>query len=297
MRVLVIGATGQLGRPAVRRLQADGHDVTGLARNDERAVVVAGLGITAAVGDLFDPESLAKVLVGQEAVINLATRIPPMKKVILGNGWAETDHIRRDGSAALVMAALAGQDVRIIVQEGVSFYYADAGDAEITEESAVDVPDAMRSSFEAHQNAARFTGEGRSAVRLRIGALVGDDPATRSLRRMARFGFPVIYGDPHGWTAAVHPSDAAAGAVAAMSAPGGIYNVAAPPMRKREFGTAIAVAGGARKAHAIPAALLKSMGPAAAVGRSQRVVSTKLTVATGWRPALPVIGPEWFTHG
>jgi nucleoside-diphosphate-sugar epimerase len=296
MRVLVIGATGQLGRPAVRRLLADGHDVTGLARNDERAAVVEGLGVTAAVGDLFDPDSLVKVLVGQEAVINLATRIPPMSKAVLGGGWAETQHIRRDGSAALVTAALASQDVRIIVQEGISFSYADAGDAEITEESALDVPETLRSAVQAHENVARFAGEGRSAVRLRIGLLAGDDPSTRALSRMARFGVPVIFGDPDGWTAAVHPSDAAAGAVAALSAPSGVYNVAAPPMRKRVVGTALAQAGGARKAHAIPAALLRMMGPAATFGRSQRVLSTKLVEATGWQPALPVIGPEWFTH-
>jgi nucleoside-diphosphate-sugar epimerase len=294
MRVLVIGATGQLGRPAVRRLLADGHDVTGLARDGDRAAVVAGLGVQAVVGDLFDPDSLLKALVGREAVLNLATRIPPMKQAMLGRGWAANDHVRADGSAALVTAALASQDVRIIVQEGITFYYADAGDAEITEESAIDVPNALRSTIVAHQNVARFAGDGRVGVRLRIGGLVGDDPATHTLRRLARFGVPVIFGDPNGWTAAIHPSDAATGAVAALAAPSGIYNVTAPPVRKRDYGTAIARAGGARKARSIPPALLRAMGPAATLGRSQRVVSTKLTDATGWQPALPVMGPEWF---
>lgn len=295
MRVLVIGATGQLGRPAVRRLLAAGHDVTGLARNEERAAVVARQGVTPVVGDLFDPESLRKALVGQEAVLNLATRIPSAGKALTGSrAWAENDHIRQDGSAALVTAARASDDVRVIVQEGVSFYYADGGDAELTEESPIDVPAGLRSSVTAHENVARFAGPGRAAVRLRIAMLMGDDPLTRAMTKMAHYGLPVIYGDPDRWTAVIHPTDAAAGAVAALSAPSGVYNVAAPPVRKRDLGAVLAAEGGARRAHAIPAALLRFLGPAAVFGRSQRVSATKLEQTTGWRPELPVPGPSWF---
>lgn len=296
MRVLVIGSTGMLGRPAVRGLLADGHKVTGLARDEDRAAVVAAQGITPAVGDLFDPDSLAAVLPGHEAVLNLATRIPPVRKAMLGMGWAENDHVRRDGSAALVTAALASDDVRIIVQEGITFYYADGGDVEITEESPIDVPDALRSSVVAHENAARFAdaGGGRVGVRLRIGVLHGNDPMTRALLRGAKFGVPLVYGDPAGWTAVVHPSDAAAGAVAALSAPSGIYNVAAPPLRKRDLGAALADLAGVRRARAVPGGLLKLMGAAGTLGRSVRVVSTKLTETTGWQPELRVPpSPAW----
>jgi nucleoside-diphosphate-sugar epimerase len=295
MRVLVIGATGMLGRPAVARLLADGHDVTGLARDRDRAAVIAAQGGTPVVADLFDPDSLAKVLPGHEAVLNLATRIPPAGKAVLGRGWAENDRIRRDGSAALVTAARAS-DVRVVVQEGVSFYYADGGDAEITEESPIDVPAALRSSVTAHQNVAGFTGDGRVGIGLRIGILHGDDPLTRALLRGARFGIPLVYGDPAGWTVAVHPSDAATGAVAALSVPAGIYNVGADPVRKRDLGAVLAKAAGVRGARSLPAGLLRRMGAAAAFARSQRVVSTKLTEATGWRPALPTPSLEWFTR-
>lgn len=114
MRVLLIGATGVLGRRAVPALLAGGHEVTGLARDDDRAAVIARQGITPVVGDLFDPDSLAGVLPGQDAVLNLATRIPTK----LGGSWAENDRIRRDGSAALVTAALACPDVRVLVLMG-----------------------------------------------------------------------------------------------------------------------------------------------------------------------------------
>jgi nucleoside-diphosphate-sugar epimerase len=297
MRVLVIGGTGVLGRPAVRRLLAAGHDVTGLARNDERAAVIAAQGVTPVVGDLFDADSLAKAMVGQEAVLNLATRIPSLTKAMFGGGWAENDKVRRDGSAALVTAALAGDDVRIVVQEGISFYYADGGDAELTEDSPLDVPAALRSTITAHENVARFAGaDGRTGVRLRIGTLLGDDPMTTAMLRAARFGMPLTFGDPAGWTVAVHPSDAAAGAVAALSAPSGVYNVGAPPLRKRDLGAALAAVAGVRKARSVPPFVLRMAGPASTFARSQRVVSTRLTEATGWRPELPVPGPAWFTR-
>lgn len=296
MRVLVIGSTGMLGRPAVRRLVADGHDVTGLARNDDRAAVVAAQGIRPVVADLFDVDSLAGVLPGHEAVLNLATRIPSAGRAMLGMGWGENNHIRTDGSAALATAALASTDVRIVVQEGVSFYYADGGDAEITEESPLDVPEALRSAVVAHENVARFTagGEGRVGIGLRIGSLLGDDPLTRAMLSAGRFGMPMVYGDPAGWTTPVHPVDAAEGAVAALSAPAGIYNVGATPLRKRDLGAVLAEGAGARRARAIPPGMLKRMGAAAAFGRSQRVVSTKLTEATGWKPERPNPTVEWF---
>ena len=239
---------------------------------------------------------MKKVLVDQEAVLNLATRIPPLSKAMRPSGWAENDRIRNEGSQALVTAALDSSDVRVIVQEGISFYYKDGGDAEIDETWPIDVPERLRSSVRAHENVARFASVGRVGVGLRIGMLFSDDPMTRDLLKAARFGAPLTFGDAEGWTMAVHPSDAAAGAVAALTAPSGVYNVGAPPVRKRELGAALAAAAGVRKARTVPKALMRFMGPAAAYGRSQRIVSRKLTEATGWRPELPVPGPEWFTN-
>lgn len=296
MRVLVIGATGVLGRPAVRRLLADGHDVSGLARSADRAAVVAAQGITPVVGDLFDSSALAAVLPGHEAVVNLATRIPSAGKGALGMGWAANDHVRVDGSAALVAAASDCADVRVIVQEGVTFCYADGGDAEITEDSALDVPAGVRSSMVAHENVARFATDGRVAVRLRIGLLMGDDPLTQALLKAARFGMPMVYGSPAGWTAPIQPADAAGGVVAALTAPSGVYNVTAGPVRKRDLGAALAEAAGVRRARSLPDGVARLLGPVSALARSQRVVSRKLTEATGWTPAAPTPRADWFSR-
>jgi nucleoside-diphosphate-sugar epimerase len=291
VRVLLIGSTGVLGRPAARRLLAAGHDVTGLARNAERADAVRALGIQPVVGDLFDPDSLAKVLVDRDAVLNLATRIPTTLRAQLGGGWKENDRIRNEGSQAVVDAALR-TDVRVIVQEGISFVYADGGDKELDEEAPIEVFGPIESSVRAHRNVAAFADHpGRTGVGLRIGILLSaGDAMSQTLVRTARFHGPTIFGD--GWTTAIQPDDAAAAAVAALDVPSGVYNVGAAPVRKADLGKVIAGAAGVRRAHKLPKWL--AGGLVSVFARSQRVVSGKLSEATGWHPERPLPSPDWF---
>jgi uncharacterized protein YbjT (DUF2867 family) len=64
---LITGATGNVGGPLARQLHAQGHAVRALVRDPARA---AGLpaGIELAVGDLDNPESVAKAITGVEAI-------------------------------------------------------------------------------------------------------------------------------------------------------------------------------------------------------------------------------------
>jgi nucleoside-diphosphate-sugar epimerase len=240
MKVFVIGATGVLGREAVPLLRAAGHEVGVLDRRTT---------------SLFDSAQLATALMGCDAVINLATRIPLSAKAVFASAWAENDRIRTEGSAALVEAA-GRAGVERIVQEGISFVYADGGDRELDEDAPIEPVGHIASSVVAQQNVLKHPG----GVFLRIGLLTGG----------AAQAPPVLVGD--GWTSVVHPGDAAAAAVAVLGAPPGIYNVGSPVL-KRELGIM---------------RLPKFTGGLAAsfevFGRSQRVVSTKLTEATGWKP-------------
>ncbi|RZS34018.1 nucleoside-diphosphate-sugar epimerase [Herbihabitans rhizosphaerae] len=290
MRVLLIGSTGVLGREAVPRLAAAGHQVTGLARNDGRVPAVRALGIEPVVADVFDPDSLLPAMRGQDAVLNLATRIPVSARTAL-RGMKDNDHLRAEGSAAIVEAARASGDVRTIVQEGVSFMYADGGDTELDETAPVDVPKLLQAVMTAHENVAGFAGDGRTGVRLRIGLLVSGDPGTRMLVAAARRGLPTLPGDDDGWTLVIHPSDAAAGAVAALDAPSGVYNVGANPIRRGQLRKVIAEVARVRRVRRLPQAF--AVGPLSVLGRSQRVVSHKLADATGWRPARPTITAAW----
>jgi hypothetical protein len=124
---------------------------------------------------------------------------------------------------------------------------------------------------------------------------MGDDPLTQAMMKGARYGMPLTYGSPHGWVAPILPADAAAGAVAALAAPSGVYNVTAGPVRKSELGAVLAEAAGVRKARSVSAGAARLMGAAAVFARSQRVVSRKLTEATGWSPASPRPHADWFS--
>ena len=68
MKVLVIGATGQTGRRAVRQLLARGDEVTAFARNPS-AVTGSGDRLRVVQGDARDLASLDRAMRGQDAVL------------------------------------------------------------------------------------------------------------------------------------------------------------------------------------------------------------------------------------
>ena len=294
MRVMVIGATGVLGVPAVARLLADGHDVSGLVRDPSRVAAVRDTGAKPVNGDLFDADSLAEALRGHDAVLNLATRIPGPRDMVRRSAWAENDRVRSLGSACLAAAVRQVDELRIVVQEGISFVYADGGDLVLDETAPIDPHGTLASSVEAHENVASLEADGRTAVRLRIGFLVSSDVMTTALLSAARYGAPLIVGSRSDWVTAIHPTDAALGAVAALGAPSGVYNVGAPPVRKQQLGSVLAAAAGVRRPHAFPKWLASRMASTMPLSRSQRVVSDRLRDATGWQPKLPVPGAKWF---
>lgn len=80
-RVLVIGATGLIGRPVTETLVREGFDVRALVRDRRRAEAALPGGCELARGDLRDPASIERALVGIDAVYlslsNPITKSPP----------------------------------------------------------------------------------------------------------------------------------------------------------------------------------------------------------------------------
>lgn len=68
MNVAVIGASGRAGSHIVAEMVSRGHSVTGIARHRERIADLPG--VTAKQGDVFDPQGVAALIAGHDAVVN-----------------------------------------------------------------------------------------------------------------------------------------------------------------------------------------------------------------------------------
>ena len=75
--ILVTGSTGFVGSHLVHGLTKAGHRVRALVRKGSPVDRIRGEGVETAVGDVGDPESLARAVSGCEAVIHLVGIIQP----------------------------------------------------------------------------------------------------------------------------------------------------------------------------------------------------------------------------
>ncbi|MEY2455437.1 MAG: hypothetical protein QOK06_531, partial [Acidimicrobiaceae bacterium] len=101
MRVFVAGATGVLGRATVPRLIEAGHEVTGVARSPEKAAQLVAQGARPVEVDLFDPAAVRATVQDHDAVVHMATSIPPLTKCWRTMAWATNDRLRREGTPIL----------------------------------------------------------------------------------------------------------------------------------------------------------------------------------------------------
>jgi NADH dehydrogenase len=98
-RILVVGATGQLGMAASRKLLAEGRDLRVIVRNSESAARFRELGAEAVMGDLTDPASLASACAGIHTLVATANAAIPVRKT------DTFEAVERRGYADLIRAA------------------------------------------------------------------------------------------------------------------------------------------------------------------------------------------------
>jgi nucleoside-diphosphate-sugar epimerase len=297
MRILVMGATGVIGRRVVPLLLAEGHEVTAVGRSTDRLAQLARIGATTATLDLFDRGAVTRAVGGHAVVVNLATHIPgPGMRAFLPGAWAETDRIRRDGSAILADAVLLSGAERFI-QESFALIYPDSG-ARWVDETVQPCPAKYnRSSMDAEASAGRVTASGHIGIALRFALFYGaaEDGYTRDVLRYARRGWLPLFGNPDGYVPTVTHDDAARAVAAALGAPAGVYNVVDDePLTRRALARALGEILSVPAPKLPPkwmASLAGSLGET--LGRSVRLSNHALRTATAWSPTCRSVREGW----
>ena len=296
MRVFVAGATGVVGRRLVPLLVSEGHEVTAVGRSPEKQAALARAGATPVQVDLFDRSAVDRALEGHDAVINVATHIPPSSgRMMLPGAWKENDRIRGEASANLAAAARSAGAKRF-VQESFAPIYADGGEQWIDESWPVRPVRYNRTVLEAERTAAAFTGSGGIGVVLRFAAFYGDDAFhVRDAIRMIRKGWAPLPGAPSAFFSSIHHDDAAAAAAAALRASAGVYNVGDDePLRRRDYVDSLAATLGVPPPKLPPLWLTRLGGSLAELmSRSLRISNRKFRQETGWAPRFPSARDGW----
>lgn len=107
MVVLVIGATGALGRPVVQMLRARGVAVRALNRHPAQAADLAALGAETVAGDLTDATSLQRACQGVDRVLACAHGL-------LGRGAHRSEAVDDAGHRTLIAVAQAAGVRRLV---------------------------------------------------------------------------------------------------------------------------------------------------------------------------------------
>ena len=141
-----------------------------------------------------------------------------------------------------------------------------------------------RTALDAEASAERFGRAGAPGVVLRFAWFYGPDPMLRKILTGVRKGWAPVPGAPTAYWPAVSHEDAATAVMAALDAPGGVYEVCDDePQTREEFGRVCAGAIGVAAPKPIPR-WLGAIGVLELMSRSLRLRNAKLRAATGWAP-------------
>jgi len=104
MKVIIFGATGTVGALAVRRMLADGHQVTAFARHPGN-LDITDPALRRVAGDAADEGAVAQAIAGHDAVV-----------VTLGAGTSRKSVVRSGGTMNVIRGMQAHGVSRLICQ-------------------------------------------------------------------------------------------------------------------------------------------------------------------------------------
>ena len=301
MKVFVAGASGAIGRPLVRQLVAEGHEVTGMTRREERMEEIRAAGATPVRCNALSTHDMENALhqAQPEVVVHLLTSLPPrLDYRAKEDPLAPTNRLRSEGTRNLLAAAKAA-GARRIVAESVAFLYAPEGDWVKGEEAPLfrDAPGVFGPAAVALADLERqVTGtEGVEGVVLRYGWLYGpgtyfDREGSQTEDALKR-RVPIV-GKGTGTFSFVQVEDAAAATVAAVErgAPGTYNVVDDEPAPMREWVPVFCEAIGAKKPRRVPtwlARLIAGSAAAATATQLRGASNAKAKRELNWQPRYP----------
>lgn len=244
---------------------------------------------------IFDRLALTQAMAGHDAVVNLASAIPPMTKFMRTSAWRDNDRVRSEGSAAIVDAAIdAGVDR--VVQESVSMLYPDRGAQWIDESVPTDRYPMAQANLVAEANANRFSDAGGAGIVLRFGWFYGPDAIhSEQFLALARRHVCLQMGRADGYVSSIHMVDGGTAVAAALNAPAGTFNIVDDePLTKRGYAEALADAARTSMWLRAPGRAALLLGDrSTSLTRSLRVSNTKFRAATGWAPRYTSARDGW----
>ena len=304
MRVLVVGATGAIGRQLVPQLLAAGHEVTGTTRSPAKAESLRTAGAKPVVLDVLDGGAVGEAVAKAEpeALIYESTAIPANPNFRkFDQTFGPTNKLRTVGLDHLLAAAAAQSVPRFIAQSYAGWPYARTGGPVKTEEDPFDPdpPAAQRNGLAALRHL-EDSVTAANGLALRYGSLYGPVSSEVMIAMLRRRKVPII-GDGAGVWSFLHVTDAAAATVAALhSGAPGVYNVVDDePARVSEWLPVLARGAGAKPPMRVPTWLGRLAGGEVSVSMMTQIrgcSNAKAKAELGWQPIWPT-WREGFVHG
>jgi len=231
MKVLIVGATGAIGKPLLSCLEDAGHELFALVRS-RKAGMREAIRAHEVVADALDAASVLNVVqhTKPDVIVNELTSLskhytPEEMKVAA----ARDKEVRVRGNANLLTAARAANCRRYVLQTSAFWYAPGPGLADETTSFAFDASPRIAAGCRNYADLEAAVQEsGLAAVLLRYGFFYG--PGTWFSRegdvgdQVRRREVPLI-GKGEGIWNWVHIDDAAAATSAALTADPGVYNV------------------------------------------------------------------------
>ncbi|MGA9945691.1 MAG: NAD(P)-dependent oxidoreductase [Candidatus Cybelea sp.] len=229
MRVMVIGATGAIGKPLVSQLHERGYEVIGTSRSASNSELLRKLGAQPIVLNALDTEAMRKALAETrpDAVIYQATALSNLSDFKhFDRSFAETNRLRKEGTANLIAAAHEAGVRRIVAQSFCgNMRYERTGGPVKTEDDPIDPnpPKGTHESFAAMAYLEKAVTDA-GGIALRYGGFYGK-PNDALVSAVRAGKFPIV-GDGAGVWSFIRVDDAAAAAIAALGHDGAaIYNI------------------------------------------------------------------------